>query len=73
MRQAEDPRRTSATSPAARTPPQIRADNGPQVIATLRNLAIGTLKFAGYPSIAACRHHSRDVTRTLVTLGLSPA
>jgi predicted transposase YbfD/YdcC len=53
---------------------QVRTGSGPQVMATLRNLAIGILKPAGHPSIAAaCRHHSRDATRTLATLGLSPA
>ena len=52
---------------------QTRTGNGPQVMATLRNFAIGTLKLAGHTSIAAaCRHHSRDATRTLATLGLSP-
>jgi len=45
-----------------------------QVMATLRNLAIGPLKLVGYTSIAvAWRHHNRDATRTLTTLGLSPA
>jgi predicted transposase YbfD/YdcC len=53
---------------------QVRAGNGPQVMATLRNLAITILRLAGHPGIAAaCRHHSRDATRTLATLGLSPA
>jgi len=43
-------------------------------MATLRNLAIGILKPAGHASIAAaCRHHARDATRVLATLGLSPA
>jgi predicted transposase YbfD/YdcC len=52
---------------------QTRTGNGPQVMATLRNLAIGTLKLAGHPGIAAaCRYHGRDATRTLATLGLSP-
>jgi hypothetical protein len=42
-------------------------------MATLRNLAIAILKPAGHPSIAAaCRHHARDATRTLTTLGLPP-
>jgi predicted transposase YbfD/YdcC len=51
---------------------QIRAGNGPQVMAALRNLVIGMLKLAGHASIAAaCRHHSRDATRTLATLGLT--
>jgi predicted transposase YbfD/YdcC len=53
---------------------QVRTGNGPQAMATLRNLAIGILKMTGHTSIAAaCRHHARDATRTLETLGLSPA
>jgi predicted transposase YbfD/YdcC len=53
---------------------QIRTGNGPQVMATLRNLAIAILKPAGHASIAAaCRYHARDATRTLTTLGLIPA
>jgi predicted transposase YbfD/YdcC len=53
---------------------QVRTGNGPQVMATLRNLAIAIFRLAGHPAIAAaCRHHSRDATRTLATLGLSPA
>jgi hypothetical protein len=53
---------------------QTRTGNGPQVMATFRNLAIGTLKLAAHASIAAARrHHSRDATRTLATLGLSPS
>ena len=53
---------------------QIRTGSGPQAMATLRNLAIGILKTAGHTSIAAaCRHHARDATRTLETLGLDPA
>lgn len=52
---------------------QIRTGNGPQAMAALRNLAIAVLKPAGHPSIAAaCRHHARDATRVLATLGLSP-
>jgi DDE family transposase len=53
---------------------QARTGNGPQVMATLRNLGIGILKLGGYHNIAAaCRYHARDATRALVTLGLSPA
>jgi hypothetical protein len=53
---------------------QTRTRNGPQVMATLRNLAIAIFKLAGHRSIAAtCRHHARDATRALATLGLSPA
>jgi hypothetical protein len=52
---------------------QTRTGNGPQVMATLRNLSTGIFKMAGHTSIAtACRHHARDATRTLATLGLSP-
>jgi hypothetical protein len=52
---------------------QIRTGNGPQVMATLRNLATGILKLAGHASIAAaCRHHARDATRVLTVLGLTP-
>jgi predicted transposase YbfD/YdcC len=52
---------------------QARTGSAPQVMATLRNLAIAIHKPAGHPTIAAaCRHHSRDATRTLTTLGLSP-
>jgi predicted transposase YbfD/YdcC len=53
---------------------QIRTGSGPEVTATLRNLAIAILKPAGHASIAAaCRYHARDATRTLTTLGLAPA
>lgn len=53
---------------------QIRTGNGPEVMATLRNLGIAILKPAGHASIAAaCRYHARDATRTLTTLGLGPA
>ncbi len=53
---------------------QTRPGNGPQVMATLCNLSVSIFKMAGHTSIAsACRHHARDATRTLATLGLSPA
>jgi hypothetical protein len=53
---------------------QICTGSGPQAVATLRNLASGILKTAGYTSIAAaCRHHARDASRTVETLGLDPA
>ena len=43
-------------------------------MATLRNLTIGIMKMAGHHNIAAAsRHHARDATRTLATLGISPA
>ena len=41
-------------------------------MATFRNFAIGTLKTAGHPNIAAAtRSHARDATRTIATLGLT--
>jgi predicted transposase YbfD/YdcC len=50
---------------------QVRTGNGPQVMAALRNLVIGIFKLAGTSNIAAaCRHHARDATRVLATLGL---
>jgi predicted transposase YbfD/YdcC len=53
---------------------QTHTGSGPQVMAALRNLAIGILKPAGHPSIAAaCRYHARDASRVLATLGLNPA
>jgi predicted transposase YbfD/YdcC len=52
---------------------QVRTGNGPHVMATLRNAAISILKLTGHASIAAaCRHHARDATRPMITLGLSP-
>jgi hypothetical protein len=75
-----DPRPLGHRSPAPRDvtygedASQICTGNGPQVMATLRNLATGILKPSGHPSIAAaCRYHARDATRVLATLGLSPA
>jgi predicted transposase YbfD/YdcC len=53
---------------------QIRTGNGPQVMATIRNLAIAIMKLAGAASIAAAsRHHARNATRPLATLGLITA
>ena len=52
---------------------QVRTRNGPQVMATLRNLAITLFRQAGHANIAAaCRHHARTPPATLATLGLSP-
>jgi hypothetical protein len=40
-------------------------------MASLRNLAIGALRLAGHPNLAAAlRHTSRDPTRPLAVLGL---
>lgn len=43
---------------------QIRTGFGPQVMATLRNTAIGLLRLTGHTNIAAAlRHHNRDFNR----------
>jgi hypothetical protein len=53
---------------------QIRTGNGPQAMATIRNLAIATMKLAVAAGIAATtRHYARNATRPLATLGLIPA
>ena len=50
---------------------QIRTGTGPQVMAALRNAAIGALRAAGVTNIAAGnRHHARDSTRPLALLGI---
>src|SRR5215204_5343172 len=51
---------------------QIRTGTGPQVMACLRNLVIGALSRAGpVTTAAALRHHSRDPSRPLATLGIT--
>jgi predicted transposase YbfD/YdcC len=51
---------------------QIRTGTGPQVMAALRNAAIGALRFAGVTNIAAAnRHHARDSNRSLELLGIT--
>jgi predicted transposase YbfD/YdcC len=51
---------------------QIRTRTGPQVMAALRNTAIGILRLAGVTNIAAAnRHHARDSTRPLALLGIT--
>ena len=51
---------------------QIRTGSGPQVMAALRNAAIGALRTAGITNIAAAnRHHARDSARPLALLGIT--
>jgi predicted transposase YbfD/YdcC len=51
---------------------QIRTGTGPQVMAALRNGAIGALRRAGVTNIAAAnRHHARDANRPLALLGIT--
>jgi hypothetical protein len=51
---------------------QVRTGTAPQVMASLRNLAIGVLSRAGPINLAAAlRHQSRDPARPLTTLGIA--
>ena len=48
---------------------QVRTGAAPQVMATLRNLAISLLRLTGWTSIAhALRHHAADNRRPLALL-----
>ena len=48
---------------------QIRTGAGPQIMASLRNLAISMHRLAGATNIAAAlRHHARNATRPLELL-----
>ncbi|MER6075847.1 hypothetical protein ABT187_45290 [Streptomyces sp. NPDC001817] len=51
---------------------RVRTRGAPRAMATLRNLAIGPLRLAGWDNIAeGLRHHGRDMTRPPTTLGLN--
>src|SRR3954471_11024238 len=51
---------------------QIRTGTGPEVMAALRNAAIGALRLAGVTNIAAAnRHHARNSNRPLALLGIT--
>jgi predicted transposase YbfD/YdcC len=51
---------------------QIRTGTGPEVMAALRNAAIGALRTTGITNIAAAtRHHARDSNRPLALLGIT--
>ncbi|WP_281939329.1 transposase [Micromonospora sp. AKA38] len=51
---------------------QIRTGTGPEVMAVLRNTAIGALRLTGVTNIAAAnRHHARDSTRPLALFGIT--
>jgi predicted transposase YbfD/YdcC len=50
---------------------QAFTGNGPRTLATLRNLTISALRYAGHTNIArALRHIARNTTRALTILGL---
>jgi hypothetical protein len=64
---------TSATLPAAKTPPRS-AQARPPGHGSVAQPAIGITKMAGHHNIAAAsRHYARDATRALAALGVSPA
>jgi predicted transposase YbfD/YdcC len=49
-----------------------RSGSLPRVMASLRNLAVGALRLAGHPNLAAAlRHTGRDPARPLAILGLA--
>jgi predicted transposase YbfD/YdcC len=51
---------------------QVRVGTGSNVMACLRNLAIGVLSRAGPTNFAAAlRHHARNPARSLTTLGIT--
>jgi len=51
---------------------QVRTGAAPHAMAALRNLVIGALCRTGPVNLAAAlRHHARDPSRPLVTLGIS--
>ena len=51
---------------------QIRTGTGPQVMAAIRNAAIGALRTVGVTNIAAAnRYHARDSSRPLTVLGIA--
>lgn len=51
---------------------RVRTGTAPRAMASLRHLAIGALRLAGHTGIAASlRHHARDATRPLATLGIT--
>ncbi len=51
---------------------KVRTGSAPRTMASLRNLAIGMLRLAGFDNIAAAlRHHARDPHRPLITLRIT--
>jgi hypothetical protein len=53
---------------------QLRTGTAPQVMVTLRNLAIGCSAARGPVNLAAAlRHHARDPARPMATLRIIPA
>jgi hypothetical protein len=51
---------------------RVRTGDGPQVMASLRNLVISILRLSGVTNIAAAlRRHSRNAARPLATFGIT--
>jgi len=51
---------------------QLRTGTAPRAMASLRNLAIGTLRAHGHRNIAAAlRYYARDATRALPLFGIT--
>ncbi len=51
---------------------RVRTGGAPRAMASLRNLAIGALRLAGWDNIAkGLRHHGRNMTRPPAALGLT--
>jgi hypothetical protein len=51
---------------------QVRCGKIPQVMAALRNTAIGLLRYAGYPNIAAaCRRLAAQPLQALALIGIA--
>ncbi|MEU6666060.1 ISAs1 family transposase [Streptomyces sp. NPDC046727] len=51
---------------------RVRTGGAPRAMASLRNLAIGALRLAGWDNLAeGLRHHGRDMTRPPAALGLT--
>jgi predicted transposase YbfD/YdcC len=51
---------------------QVRCGNMPQVMAALRNTAIGLLRYAGYPNLAAaCRRLAAQPLQALALIGIA--
>jgi hypothetical protein len=51
---------------------QVRQGNIPQVLAAIRNLAIGLIRLAGHTSVArACRRHAAQPQEALALMGIA--
>jgi hypothetical protein len=66
-----DPWRTSATPPSTKTDPKSPTGSSPQIMATMRNIAISLLRLAGWTNIKqATEKMSRRLDQVLTLLGV---